>query len=244
MGTPREHDLVRRAVADTDWFDFSLWTWCGQMSYYEDAPIQAYIDTMAQFEREYPGMRFIYYTGHGKRRRVSGEYRWYFGLRHSYRGEDGERSGRRRMYAEDFAQILSGLSSCHIHVVIDACYSGGFVEALKTIDGVESIHTSASSTEKAWSGAVDGASSFGMARVIAGRTVECSVVRRDRFERLLARCRAGNRDLNRQMVRDGMAVSFGGAYRDEEAAARRRKKGMWSGEFIRPQQWRRAHQRR
>ena len=53
-----------RAVADTGWFDFSLWTWCGQMSTYEDAPVQAYIDTMAQFESEYPGMRFIYYTGH------------------------------------------------------------------------------------------------------------------------------------------------------------------------------------
>lgn len=53
-----------RAVANTGWFDFSLWTWCGQMSYYNDTQIQSYIDTMAQFESEYPAMRFIYYTGH------------------------------------------------------------------------------------------------------------------------------------------------------------------------------------
>ncbi len=53
-----------RSVADTGWFDFSLWTWCGQMSYYSDAQIQQYIDVMAQFEIEYPDMRFIYYTGH------------------------------------------------------------------------------------------------------------------------------------------------------------------------------------
>jgi hypothetical protein len=53
-----------RGVADTDWFDFSLWTWCGQMSYYSDAQIQAYIDTIAQLDSEYPGVRFIYYTGH------------------------------------------------------------------------------------------------------------------------------------------------------------------------------------
>lgn len=83
-----------------------------------------------------------------------------------------------------------------------------------------------------------------LAGLIARRRVACAVVRRDRFERLLARCRAGNRDLNRQMVRDGMAVSFGRTYRDEEAAARRGKKGIWSGEFMRPQAWRRAHQRR
>jgi len=53
-----------RSAADTGWFDFSLWTWCGQMGDYEDPAIQAYIDAMAQFEIEYPDMRFIYYTGH------------------------------------------------------------------------------------------------------------------------------------------------------------------------------------
>jgi hypothetical protein len=53
-----------RSVVDTGWFDFSLWTWCGQMSYYSDSQIQNYLDQMAQFEAEYPGLRFIYYTGH------------------------------------------------------------------------------------------------------------------------------------------------------------------------------------
>jgi len=53
-----------RSVADTGWFDFSLWTWCGQMSTYSDSQVQTYISQMAQFESEYPGMRFIYYTGH------------------------------------------------------------------------------------------------------------------------------------------------------------------------------------
>jgi hypothetical protein len=53
-----------RSVADTGWFGFSLWTWCGQMSYYNDSQIQLYLDVMAQLSSEYPGMRFIYYTGH------------------------------------------------------------------------------------------------------------------------------------------------------------------------------------
>jgi hypothetical protein len=53
-----------RSVVVTGWFDFSLWTWCGQMSYYEDAAIQEYIDVMDQFANEFPGVRFIYYTGH------------------------------------------------------------------------------------------------------------------------------------------------------------------------------------
>jgi hypothetical protein len=53
-----------RSVADTGWFDFSLWTWCGQASSYDTTQIQDYLDVMAQFETEYPNMRFIYYTGH------------------------------------------------------------------------------------------------------------------------------------------------------------------------------------
>ena len=53
-----------RSVANTGWFDFSLWTWCGQASSYSETQIQNYLDVMAQLETEYPGMRFIYYTGH------------------------------------------------------------------------------------------------------------------------------------------------------------------------------------
>jgi len=51
-------------VVNTGWFNFSLWTWCGQMSYYNDTQIQNYIDSMAQFDNAHSGMRFIYYTGH------------------------------------------------------------------------------------------------------------------------------------------------------------------------------------
>jgi hypothetical protein len=53
-----------RSVAETGWFQFSLWTWCGQMSYYTENQVQTYLITMNQFEGEYPGMRYILYTGH------------------------------------------------------------------------------------------------------------------------------------------------------------------------------------
>jgi uncharacterized repeat protein (TIGR01451 family) len=41
-----------------------MWSWCGQASYYSSAQIQQYLDTMAQFELNYPNMRFILMTGH------------------------------------------------------------------------------------------------------------------------------------------------------------------------------------
>jgi hypothetical protein len=53
-----------RSVVETNFFDVSLWTWCGQMSYYSDAQIQAYIDQMADFQSQFPGVHFILYTGH------------------------------------------------------------------------------------------------------------------------------------------------------------------------------------
>jgi hypothetical protein len=53
-----------RSVLNTGEFDFSLWTWCGQMSSYSETQVQTYIDVLAQLDGEYPDARFIYYTGH------------------------------------------------------------------------------------------------------------------------------------------------------------------------------------
>lgn len=43
---------------------FSMWAWCGQVSYYETSQIQDYLNRLDQFETEYPGKQFIYMTGH------------------------------------------------------------------------------------------------------------------------------------------------------------------------------------
>jgi hypothetical protein len=53
-----------RAVVDTGDYNFSMWAWCGQVSWQTENYIQSYLDTLHQFETEYPAMRFIYMTGH------------------------------------------------------------------------------------------------------------------------------------------------------------------------------------
>jgi hypothetical protein len=53
-----------RAVAATGLFDYSMWSWCGQMSWYSTEQVQLYLDTLKGFEGEFPQMRFIYMTGH------------------------------------------------------------------------------------------------------------------------------------------------------------------------------------
>ena len=53
-----------RAVASTGSYDFSMWSWCGQVSSAAESYIQDYLDTINMFESEFPQMRFIYMTGH------------------------------------------------------------------------------------------------------------------------------------------------------------------------------------
>jgi len=53
-----------RSVLNSGFFDFSLWTWCGQMSSYSISQVQAYMSTLNQLEEEYSGVSTIYYTGH------------------------------------------------------------------------------------------------------------------------------------------------------------------------------------
>lgn len=52
------------AVADTGFFDFSMWSWCGEQSSNSPTTVQQYLDTMNTFETDHPGMRFILMTGH------------------------------------------------------------------------------------------------------------------------------------------------------------------------------------
>ena len=53
-----------RSAANTGLFSLSMWAWCGQQSENSEAQVNHYLETMNQFETEFPGMRFIYMTGH------------------------------------------------------------------------------------------------------------------------------------------------------------------------------------
>ncbi|MGD9866971.1 MAG: thermonuclease family protein [Hyphomicrobiales bacterium] len=79
-----------------------------------------------------------------------------------------------------------------------------------------------------------------LAERLRGQTVECSGSGYDVHGRLLARCRAGDTDVNAWMVEQGLAVSYDD-YPAEERAARKAGRGLWSGPFERPRDWRDRH---
>lgn len=75
--------------------------------------------------------------------------------------------------------------------------------------------------------------------MIEGAVITCRGRRHDRYDRLLARCTARETDINRAMVEAGWAVAYGD-YEHAQAQARRAGRGLWAGQFERPQDWRRA----
>ena len=75
--------------------------------------------------------------------------------------------------------------------------------------------------------------------LIGGGTATCRGEGRDRWNRLIARCRANGVDLSEAMIRRGWAVAFMGDLERFEAEARDAGVGMWAGEFTRPADWRR-----
>lgn len=72
---------------------------------------------------------------------------------------------------------------------------------------------------------------------LRGQTVECSGTERDVHDRLLATCQVRDAEINRWLVQQGWAVSYGRYYGEEETAKRARR-GIWSGTFVLPRDWR------
>lgn len=134
----------------------------------------------------------------------------------------------------DAMQTLAG----HYHVVDgDSLTLGGRRLRLIGIDAPELTQTCG---PHATSWRCGEAAKTGLQDLVDRGAVTCQGNRNDKYGRLLVACTAAGLDINREMVRRGLAVSFG-AYEHEEAQARVAHRGLWAAEFIRPVDWRRQH---
>lgn len=126
---------------------------------------------------------------------------------------------------EGYASVIDG----------DSLRIGGREVRLQGIDAPEGRQTCSRSGQE-W--ACGKEARRVLQRLIGGQRVICEGLDVDQHERLLALCRAGDTDLNREMVAQGFAVAYG-RFKNEERSAESSRKGLWSGEFMRPRQWRR-----
>jgi endonuclease YncB( thermonuclease family) len=82
-----------------------------------------------------------------------------------------------------------------------------------------------------------------LAAAIAGRSVTCTAVDHDRYDRDVAVCTADGRDLGELLVRLGHAIELTqhsrGRYAAAEREAREARRGVWGGTFEPPVVWRR-----
>jgi len=78
--------------------------------------------------------------------------------------------------------------------------------------------------------------------IVAGKIVTCIPVDRDVYGRTVATCSVDDIDLGGAMVSAGLAIDYDrfsrGRYRAAENEARAAGRGIWSGKFVSPKQWR------
>ena len=92
----------------------------------------------------------IYYTGHGTRKKATKKQ-----MEDATDGKTHSLGIAGGVTATELAAQLAKLRSCHINVLLDCCYSGGFIKPLGRLAGVERVHTSSRYDEVSYGGDVD-----------------------------------------------------------------------------------------
>ena len=88
------------------------------------------------------------------------------------------------------------------------------------------------------------AATLKLKELVNNQEVRCTVEGKDRYGRTLGICYVGEIDLQSEMVRSGMAVAYlrySDRYENEQNEAKAAKAGMWGGEFLEPEVWRREN---
>jgi endonuclease YncB( thermonuclease family) len=78
---------------------------------------------------------------------------------------------------------------------------------------------------------------------VAGQDVRCETQGKDRYERWIAKCFAGEVDIGENVVYTGWALAYrkySMDYVTAEDIARKAGRGLWRGKFIAPWEWRRG----
>ena len=79
--------------------------------------------------------------------------------------------------------------------------------------------------------------------LVTNSVISCTEIDRDRYGRIVAICKANRTEINAAMVLAGMALAYrkySNDYISHEASAKVARRGLWSGQFIYPWEWRRG----
>jgi endonuclease YncB( thermonuclease family) len=134
------------------------------------------------------------------------------------------------------AEIISGVPYVSDG---DTIVVGAIKIRLEGIDAPETDQVCLNANLNRWTCGVEARDR--LAAHIEGRSIDCKPSGSDAYRRTLALCMIEDEDLNAWMVREGWALAFvrySRAYAADEEAARVAQRGLWSGAFIAPWDWR------
>jgi len=57
-------DATRTYLNSNSTVNVVMWSWCGQVSNATQSNINTYLSEMSELEQDFPGVRFVYFTGH------------------------------------------------------------------------------------------------------------------------------------------------------------------------------------
>lgn len=120
----------------------------------------------------------------------------------------------------------------------DSLYVGDTEVRLFGIDAPE-FKQSCTRNGQPWS--CGAAAADQLSKLVTGKQVRCVEMDTDEHGRTVARCSVGNVDVNRAMVTSGYAVAYrrySFAYVSAEQAAKAHSRGLWSGKFRMPDEFR------
>lgn len=112
------------------------------------------------------------------------------------------------------------------------------------IDAPESQQTCQTAQGQDWWCGTE--ASKAMRAMVDGKRITCHQQDIDRYNRMVAICEADGRDVGGALVEQGLAIAyryFSQKYVPAETNAKRDGRGIWSGSFTDPYDWRRAQRR-
>ena len=124
----------------------------------------------------------------------------------------------------------------------DTIQDGGIRIRLHGIDAPESAQSCKDEAGRTWN--CGDAATAALQTFIGGSKIECRQTDTDRYGRIVAVCYKDGIDINAWLVRNGWAVAYlrySFDYLIDEVAARFDGLGIWSGDFMNPERWRRRH---
>jgi endonuclease YncB( thermonuclease family) len=121
----------------------------------------------------------------------------------------------------------------------DTVYAGSAKIRLSGIDAPEMDQICIDASGKDWNCGIEARDR--LQSFVQNRPWTCELTATDVYQRNLGSCTVAGEDVSRWLVRNGWALAFrrySTAYVAEEDIAREQKRGLWSGAFIAPWDWR------